>query len=527
MTFGLTGKNLVGQLLSHQGKKTFRAVDPSTGELIEPSFYIATESEVSEAVNASAHAHPVLQRKSGKEIAKLLQAISENLQSIRSSILSRYMLESGLDANRAAFEFQRTLLQIAQYEQVALAQDWRCPSIDTGIENGTRKHPDIRKMNIGIGPVVVFGASNFPLAYSTAGTDTISALSAGCPVIVKAHPFHPGTSELVAGCIQQAVSKCDFPAGTFSHLFDDGYSVARQLVLDPIIKAVGFTGSESGGRALFDLAQTRLEPIPVFAEMGSCNPVVILPEDIKDSGVDWSVQLANSITQGSGQFCTKPGLIFTIDTPATEEFITVLTRQIMASEEHVMLHPQIAEKYKHNLQEIHDAGIEMSTSSNTLSPTGTIAISRCTGTAFLINPTLQREVFGPFALLISCTSYAEFERCLLSLRGQLTASIFCSESELLEQAVIVDALRKIAGRVIFNGVPTGVTVCPSMHHGGPYPAATDSRFTSVGIDAICRFSRPQVFQNWPDNALPDALKNKNPDRINRRVDGKWTFTEIV
>jgi NADP-dependent aldehyde dehydrogenase len=261
--------------------------------------------------------------------------------------------------------------------------------------------------------------------------------------------------------------------------------------------------------------------------MGSCNPVVVLPEDIKDSGVDWSVQLANSITQGSGQFCTKPGLIFTIDTPATEEFITVLTRQIMASEEHVMLHTQIAEKYKHNLQEIHDAGIELSTSSNTLSQTGTIAISRCTGTAFLTNPTLQREIFGPFALLISCISYAELERCLLSLRGQLTASIFCSESELLEQAVLVDALRKIAGRVIFNGVPTGVTVCPSMHHGGPYPAATDSRFTSVGIDAICRFSRPQVFQNWPDNALPDALKNKNPDRINRRVDGKWTFTEIV
>ncbi len=527
MTFGLTGKNLVGQLLSHQGKETFRATDPLKGESIEPSFFIATENEVSEACKIAGQAHPILQRKSGREIATFLHTISENLQNIRSSILSRYMLESGLDANRAAFEFERTRIQIAQFEQASLVQDWRYPSIDTGIHDGMRKHPDIRKMNVGIGPVVVFGASNFPLAYSTAGTDTISALSAGCPVIVKAHPFHPGTSEMVAGCIQQAVSKCDFPAGTFSHLFDNGYSVASQLVIDPSIKAVGFTGSESGGRALFDLAQSRPEPIPVFAEMGSCNPVVILPEDIQDRGVDWSKQLANSITQGSGQFCTKPGLIFTIDTPETEEFITTLTRQIIASDEHVMLHTQIAEKYKHNLKDMHDAGIELSTSPNTLSLTGTNAMARCTGAEFLTNPTLQREVFGPFTLLISCTSFAELERCLRSLRGQLTASIFCSASELLEHAVLVDALRKIAGRVIFNGVPTGVTVCPSMHHGGPYPAATDSRFTSVGIDAIYRFTRPQVFQNWPDNALPDALKNKNPDRINRRVDGKWTFTEIV
>jgi NADP-dependent aldehyde dehydrogenase len=523
MRVGLTGCNLVGQSLSRHGSQTFCAINPTNNKSLEPIFFIAGNEEIQGALEKATFAFPILQEKSGSETGHLLRAIKNELELNAHVILLRYQLESGLTAERAQTEFNRTILQIDQFIELAESNSWREPSIDM-LQNRSLIATDLRKMNVGIGPVLVFGASNFPLAYSTAGTDSISALAAGCPVIVKAHPYHPGSSELVAQCIRNAIEKSDFPDGTFSHLFDDAYSIAETLVKDKRIKAVGFTGSQTGGRALFDLANSRPDPIPVFAEMGSTNPIVVFRDLLKEKTVEWANAIAESVTNGAGQFCTKPGLIFCLASPETTLFIDALIGRISEVENLQMIHPNLKENYLRKVQ-MRSESIQNRQAEAFYDDVKSLVLT-CSANQFTADASLQTEVFGPFALVVIAETVEELNQCIELLEGQLTGSVLGSFSELEQNSETLKLIRSKVGRVILNGVPTGVTVCPSMHHGGPFPASTDSRFSSVGIDAIKRFVRPQSFQNWPNELLPSPLRNENPLNISRRVDGKWTFAEI-
>ena len=374
-----------------------------------------------------------------------------------------------------------------------------------------------------------FGASNFPLAYSTAGGDTASALASGCPVVVKSHPMHAGTGELVASAIVRAARETGMPNGVFSNLNSSGIEVGKQLVKQPKIKGVGFTGSIAGGRALFDIAAQREEPIPVFAEMGSVNPVVFLPEALRLKGKQWGEIYAGSITLGTGQFCTNPGLLFGIKGDALDAFIHTLSEEIIKIEPSCMLHPNIISKYNDYRQAVlneenttvtaaytHD--VELNHANQT--------IAKVSGETFINNPRLHQEVFGPFSMIVECENEQELVKAISGLEGQLTGTILGMENEMDAYGPVVTSLENRVGRLIFNGVPTGVEVCPSMQHGGPYPASTDSRFGAVGIDAIQRWVRPISYQNWPNHLLPEALKNENPLGIQRLVNNKKTNTPI-
>jgi len=384
---------------------------------------------------------------------------------------------------------------------------------------------DIRKMMIPLGPVVVFGASNFPLAYSTAGGDTAAALASGCPVIVKSHPMHAGTGELVASAIVKAARKTGMPNGVFSNLNSSGIEVGSQLVKHSGVKAVGFTGSINGGRALYNLAAQREEPIPVFAEMGSVNPVIILPNALQNRNESLAKTYASSITLGAGQFCTNPGLLLGIKSDELSSFIQDLSKEIIEISPSCMLHPNIIEAYESNKEKIlsqpelnvvadYDLDVQINYARQT--------ITTVKGNTFLQNPTLHQEVFGPFSMVVECDDAVQLEAVISQLEGQLTGTIIADEDEISNYLSVVSALQNRVGRIIYNGVPTGVEVCPSMVHGGPYPSSTDSRFTAVGIHSIKRWVRPFSYQDWPNELLPDELKNQNPLGILRLVNNKQT-----
>jgi len=385
-------------------------------------------------------------------------------------------------------------------------------------------------MLIPLGPVVVFGASNFPLAFSTAGGDTSAALAAGCPVIVKSHPMHAGTGELVASAVIKAAEKTGMPNGVFSNLNSSGIEVGVQLVQHPKVKAVGFTGSIRGGRALFDIASNREEPIPVFAEMGSINPVVMLPEALENRAAELAKTYASSITVGSGQFCTNPGLLLGIQSDAFDAFIQNLSDEIVKIEPSCMLHPNIIGAYEKNKQTaINQSGLEVS-ANYTAEVNDNYAqqiIVTVEGTTFLENTKLHQEIFGPFSMVVKCTDATQLQEIISNLEGQLTGTIISDANEIKNYTQVVAAMQNRVGRIIFNGVPTGVEVCPSMQHGGPYPASTDSRFTAVGTQSIKRWVRPFSFQNWPNDLLPDELKNTNPLRITRLLNSKQTTDVLI
>ena len=380
-----------------------------------------------------------------------------------------------------------------------------------------------------MGPVVVFGASNFPFAYSTAGGDTACAFAAGCPVIVKAHPAHAGTSEMVGKAISLAATKCNMPDGIFAHVHGAGFEVGKALVTHAFTKAVGFTGSYGGGKALFDWANQRKEPIPVFAEMGSINPVFLLPEKLQQSASDIAKMYAGSITLGTGQFCTNPGLIIGVQSAALDQFITALGNEIRQVTPGTMLHPGIAKAYhEKRATAIAQAGVDtiaVSTSEGKNNQ-GIATVASATGEAFLNNPVLHQEVFGPYSIVIKCKDMEEMIEVVRHTEGQLTSTLMATETDMRNHDELVELVKNICGRFILNGVPTGVEVCLSMQHGGPFPATTDSRFTSVGADGIKRFARPLSFQGWPDSLLPDELKNGNPLQIWRTVNDKLTKNAV-
>lgn len=519
----LTGENFIGNKRSSQGNERFQAVNPATKELLEPFFPEATQNEVNEAVERAADAFTEYSKKSGEEKAEFLEAIGDEIMALGDDLIERCMKESGLPEGRLTGERGRTVSQLKLFADVVREGSWVDARIDTG-------EPDVRSMRKALGPVGVFGASNFPLAFSVAGGDTASALAAGCPIVVKAHPSHPGTCEWVAKAIQIAVEKTGMPEGVFSMVYGRSHEVGLAIVRHPKIKAVGFTGSYGGGKALFDEANKRAEPIPVYAEMGSTNPVFILPGALKERKEKIAEDLAGSVSLGVGQFCTNPGLVFHEDSDDAKSFQTELASQVEEISAGVMLNEGIKKNYQSGLSKLSGIqGIEVLAKGKD-DENGfreSAAVLKAPASVYFENQDVEEEVFGPSTVLISSSGKEEILNAAKKLRGHLTATIHGTEKDLTEYSELIEILEQKVGRIIFNGYPTGVRVCHAMIHGGPFPATTDSRTTSVGTKAIERFSRPVCYQDLPSTVLPDELKDDNPLGIWRLVDGEFLKEEIA
>jgi NADP-dependent aldehyde dehydrogenase len=526
----ITGKSYIGNQLSVAEDNEFHTFNPKLNLKTEWTFYEASCSEVEQAVELAWNAFKDFQNTSGNERATFLREIARQIEDLGDELIDVYSKETGLPEGRAKGERGRTCFQLRTFADLVEEGSWVKATIDTAIpDREPLPKPDLRKMSIALGPIAVFGASNFPLAYSTAGGDTASALASGCPVVIKSHPMHAGTGELVASAIVRAVKRTGMPNGLFSNLNSRGIEVGQQLVQHPKIKGVGFTGSITGGRALFDMAAKRKEPIPVFAEMGSINPVVLLPNALGSKGNEWARTYAGSITLGTGQFCTNPGLILGLKSASLNGFVQTLSDEIVKIEPSCMLHPNILSKYEGNKEMvINEEKVQLSADykASTAINYAKQAVAKVDGETFINNPRLQQEVFGPFSMVVECEDQEQLVRAISGLEGQLTGTVIAEESELRSFEKVVHALKSRVGRLIFNGVPTGVEVCPSMQHGGPYPASTDSRFGAVGIHAIQRWVRPVSYQNWPDQLLPKALQNKNPLGIQRLVNNQTTAEPI-
>ncbi|MGB0891571.1 MAG: aldehyde dehydrogenase (NADP(+)) [Flavobacteriaceae bacterium] len=517
----ITGKNYIGNQLSASGSKTYKTFNPELNIENQTVFTEATQEEIDEAVSLASVAFKEFRTISGKKKAEFLNAIADEILALDDVLVQTYCSETGLPEGRAKGERGRTVGQLRSFASLVAEGSWVDATIDTAQpEREPMPKSDIRKMNIPLGPVVVFGASNFPLAYSTAGGDTAAALAAGCPVIVKSHPMHAGTGELVASAIIKAAEKTGMPNGVFSNLNSSGIEVGQQLVSHAEVKAVGFTGSIRGGRALLDLAAKREEPIPVFAEMGSVNPVIMLPKALENRGENLATTYAGSITLGTGQFCTNPGLILGIKGENLTNFTNSLASKIVEINPSCMLHPNIVGAYESNkAKALSQSGLVVVADyeNEVQSNYATQVITTVEGSTFLGNPTLHQEVFGPYSLVVQCEDEHQLEEIISQLEGQLTGTVISDDNEVANYPKVIAALQNRVGRIIFNGVPTGVEVCPSMVHGGPYPSSTDSRFTAVGIHSIKRWVRPFSYQDWPNELLPNELKNENPLGISRLV----------
>lgn len=494
------------------------------------TFKDATASEIDAVMQRSWQAFLMYRKYSLKQRADFMRQVAVELENIRGEVVPVAVKETNLPEGRLSGELSRTIFQLNNYADAAQAGDWLEARIDTAVPGRTpAPKPDLRKMLVPLGPVVVFGASNFPFAYSTAGGDTACAFAAGCPVIVKAHPAHEETSEIVAAAVLQAARETGMPEGIFAHVHGRSFETGKALVTHPLTKAVGFTGSLAGGKALFDMASQRAEPIPVFAEMGSINPIFLLPGKLDQDAAGIAALYAGSITQGVGQFCTNPGLMFAIESPALEVFTGTLSSALQKASPETMLHPGIAKAFwQKRAAALEQKGVHMesTTSLEATEVQGIPTLASATAEAFLSNPVLHQEVFGPYSLLIKCKDAGEMLNCIRHTEGQLTATLMATDTDMETYADIADAVQHLSGRLIMNGVPTGVEVCLSMQHGGPYPATTDSRFTSVGADGIKRFARPLCFQNFSDQFLPAELRNANPLGIWRTVNDKLTRDSI-
>lgn len=488
-------------------------------------FKDASIQQIDEVMNQASTAFHQYRKMSLKSRHLFMRAIGDELENHSEELVQTAMEETNLPKERLKGELDRTVFQLNQYGAAAERGDWLEARIDTAKKDKNISRQDIRKMLVPLGPVVVFGASNFPFAYSTAGGDTACAFAAGCPVVVKAHPAHAHTSEKVSAAIFRAAKQCKMPDGIFAHVHGAAIEVGKALVMHERTKAVGFTGSLAGGKQLFDWGNQREIPIPVFSEMGSINPVFLLPEKLKTSCDEIVKMYAGSITQSVGQFCTNPGLIIGIESEDLQKFIYNLGEEIKKIPPHKMLHAGIAKSFEDKRDSaLHQQNVNTVAVSEIQNETreGVAALSTSTAKDFLSNPVLHQEVFGPYSLVVRCSNREEMIEVAKNLEGQLTSTIMASDADLSFNTELIEQVTNICGRFIINSVPTGVTVCLSMQHGGPFPATTDSRFTSVGADGIKRFARPICFQNWPDKFLPDALKNSNPLHLWRTVNDQLT-----
>jgi NADP-dependent aldehyde dehydrogenase len=524
----LTGRAILGFGMGTDAGPAFRAQNPISGESLEPSFFSTTPQEAGRAANLAHEAFSIYSRKTGREKAALLRKIAANIEAITHDLVERAGQETALPKARLEGEVARTCGQLRLFAQVVEEGSWVGARIDRADPN--RKpapKPDIRSMLRPLGPVVVFGASNFPLAFSVAGGDTASALAAGNPVIVKAHPAHPGTSELVGHVIRESIRQCGFPEGVFSLLFDRGVQIGVTLVSHPLVKAVGFTGSRAAGRALMDIAAARPDPIPVFAEMSSTNPLFVLPGALRERAENIAIGLHTSFTLGAGQFCTKPGMVFLPQGADAATLTGKLAHLVSESAQFNLLTAGIRSNYdasvarrkaKANLrvvaEKLTDRGGHGFSAGSVLLATE--------AASFLEDPELADEIFGPATLLIQHRNRAEVLEIARTLEGHLTATVHGTENDLREFADLISILESKVGRLIFNGFPTGVEVSHAMVHGGPYPATSDGRSTSVGSQAIFRFARPVCYQGFPEGVLPGEIQDANPLSIWRTVDGKLT-----
>ncbi|MBB5397768.1 aldehyde dehydrogenase (NADP(+)) [Mucilaginibacter sp. AK015] len=519
-------QNLIGYQYI-KGGKAFRAVNPATGNELDAEFNAASLQDADKAMQLAAKAFETYSLTGGKAKAAFLRSIAEEINAIGDTLIHQAMAESGLPEARLQGERGRTTGQLNMYANLLEEGSWVEAVIDTAIPDRTPlPRADIRKMMVPIGPAVVFGASNFPMAFSVAGGDTCSALASGCPVVVKAHPAHPGTSALVGEAIKKAAQKHGMPEGVFSLLYDDGYTIGEALVKHPKTKIVTFTGSLKGGMALVKMAQDRDEPIPVFAEMGSINPVILLPKALEKRAEELA-KLSAAITTNAGQFCTQPGLLLAVRSAALEKFKTALAAAIADVNSATMLTPGICANFnKLSGGMLADSNVEVIAKSDKLNTDntnqGAAVVTQISASAFLADEKYKEEIFGPYTMLVLADDEAQLEQVVDSLHGQLTASIMAEKEELPHYKSITDKLAKLAGRVILNGPPTGVEVGNAIQHGGPYPSTSDSRFTSVGTGAIKRFVRPVCWQNWEQDMLPEELKDGNPLGIWRLVNGEMS-----
>jgi NADP-dependent aldehyde dehydrogenase len=523
----LHGKNIIaGKVVESAGKK-YQGFAPASGKSIEPSFEEATPDHINQALEAAEQAFQEFRQFPAEQRAAFIEKIAEEILALGDDLIERAHVETALPKDRLTGERGRTVNQLRMFADLIREGSWVDARIDRAIpDRQPLPKPDLRRMLIPIGPVAVFGASNFPLAFSVAGGDTASALAAGCPVVVKAHPAHPGTSEMVARAISKAVEASGMPAGVFSMLHGAGHEVGAGLVKHPLTRAVGFTGSLRGGRALFDAAASRPDPIPVYAEMGSVNPVFLLPGALRERADAIAEGLKNSVTMGVGQFCTCPGLAVGLRDDNFARFTDKLTGLFEAAQPGTMLYPGILQGFEAGVKKLSAIeGLKTTQSQTTPDATKTQARPSLLATSaqtFLIHHELGEEVFGPSTVVVSCDSREELERIARNLEGHLTATIHGTADDLRDHAWLVSILENKVGRLLFNGYPTGVEVCASMQHGGPYPATSDARTTSVGTAAIERFVRPICYQNFPQDALPVELQNANPRGIWRLVDNQLT-----
>ncbi|MDL1874088.1 aldehyde dehydrogenase (NADP(+)) [Cytophagia bacterium CHB2] len=520
----LTGLNFIGNEQSGKGKITFHAVNPATGAEMSPAFHEATPQEIDEAILKAEAAFLTYSKKSGPERALFLETIADEIVALGDGLIKRCGEETGLTEGRLTGERGRTVNQLRLFASLLREGSWVDARIDTADPNRPpAPKPDIRSMQKALGPVGIFGASNFPLAFSVAGGDTASALAAGCTVVEKAHPAHPGTCEMIAHAIVRAVEKSNMPSGTFSMVHGHSTEVGMAMVKHPLIKAIGFTGSFRGGKAIFDAAAQRPTPIPVYAEMGSTNPVFILPGALRERKAEIAKGLTASVTLGVGQFCTNPGLVVFEESADAAQFQQLATANFQEVAAATMLTSQIHRAYVNGIEKLRQqAGVAMLAKGKAEEEgfQGVGYLFQTNARNFLANAHLEEEVFGPSTLAVTASNKTELIGVAQRLKGHLTATLWATDDDFKEYADLIAILERKAGRLIINGFPTGVEVCHAMIHGGPFPATTDSRSTSVGTAAITRFTRPVCYQNFPNAILPDELKNENPLGIWRLVNGE-------
>lgn len=529
----LTGHHLLGSRDSAASADTFAARNLALGSDLAPAFHEATEGEIDEAVSLAAAAFEPFRRLLPEARADFLEAIVEEVLALGDELLERAAAEAAHPLPRCATERDRVLTHTRQFADWIREGSWVDARLDRG--NPQRQpmpKPDVRSMLEPVGPVAVFGASNFPIAISVLGTDTISAFAAGCPVVVKGHPAHPGTCELAARAIQRAAARIRMPEGVFSLIQGRSHATGTRLVQHPGIAAAAFTGSLAGGRALFDIANARPQPIPFYAEMGSINPVFLLPGALQARAEGIAQGFVAALTAGVGQFCTNPGLVLGLESEDWTRFGSLAAEKVAGYAPATMLHDGIHGAYNSGVAErLERAGLELvgqsANSADSARGEAAAYLFATTQEGLLADPTLFEELFGPVSTLVSCSDPSDFVEVAERLEGSLSATIHGTEEDLANHRELIAVLRRKVGRLIFNGYPVGLEICHSIHHGGPFPATTHSHFTSIGTRAMHRFVRPVCYQDWPDSFLPMELQNANPRGILRLLDGERTRNGVV
>ncbi|MEX2578630.1 MAG: aldehyde dehydrogenase (NADP(+)) [Verrucomicrobiales bacterium] len=528
----LTGTQLIGPRESAESDETFYGVDPSTRETLEPAYREATENEIEAAVKLAVAAFDSFRRKPAEARADFLDAVAEETLALGDELLERAAAETAHPLPRCAMERDRAVNQARQFADYIREGSWVDARLDLADpDRRPLPKPDVRSLLQPVGPVAVFGASNFPIAISVLGADTVSAFACGCPVVIKGHPGHPGTCELAGRAILKAAEKTGMPEGVFSLVHGRGVEVGTALVRHPGLEAAAFTGSLAGGRALFDIANSRPRPIPFYAEMGSVNPVFLLPGALRQRTEEIAEGFVQALTLGVGQFCTNPGLLLGLESEDWERFSASVGEKIADFAPATMLHAGIHAAYRDGIERHLEAkslrllgksGAEPSDERAEAAP----YLFATTQRGLLDDPTLLDELFGPVSTLVGCGDVADMVAVAEKLEGSLSATIHGTEEDLGAYAELVDVLQKKTGRLVFNGYPVGIEVCHGIHHGGPYPATTHSHFTSIGTRAIHRFVRPVCYQDWPEDQLPVELQNANPRSVWRLVDGERTRSEV-